>query len=78
MGIVDQGIGCAVKVEDGGPRAQYPAVLALLAAYDALPDPMPDALRDHVQRAVRNTRGEVVGAVMAAVGDVGDRLEIDA
>ncbi len=77
VAIVDQGIGFAIKVEDGAPRAQYPAVLALLAAYDALPDPMPDALRDHVQRAVRNTRGEVVGAVMTAVGDVGDQLEID-
>jgi hypothetical protein len=77
VAIVDQGIGFAIKVEDGAPRAQYPAVLALLAAYDALPDPLPDALRDHVQRAVRNTRGEVVGAVLVAGGDVGDRLEMD-
>lgn len=78
VAIVDRGIGLAVKVEDGSPRAQYPAVLALLAAYDALPDPLPDALREHVQRAVRNTRGEVVGAVVAANGDVGDRLEFEA
>jgi L-asparaginase II len=78
VAIVDQGIGFAVKVEDGTPRAQFPAVLALLAAYDALPDPLPEALRDHVQRAVRNTRGEVVGVVLAANGDVGDRLEMDA
>ncbi len=77
VAIVDQGIGVAIKVEDGAPRAQYPAVLAMLAAYDALPDPIPDMLREHVQRAVRNTRGEVVGAVMTAVGDVGDQLEID-
>jgi hypothetical protein len=39
---------------------------------------LPDALRDHVQRGVRNTRGEMVGAVLVANGDVGDRLEIDA
>jgi len=78
VAIVDRGIGFAIKVEDGTARAQYPAVLALLAAYDALPDPLPDALREHVQRGVRNTRGEMVGAVLVANGDVGDRLEIDA
>lgn len=74
--IVDRGIGFAVKVEDGAPRAQYPAVLALLAAYGALPDPLPDALRDHVLRPVRNTRGELVGAISVGSGDVGDRWEM--
>lgn len=73
--IVDRGIGFAVKVEDGSPRAQYPAVLALLAAYDALPATLPDALRDFVQRAVRNTRGEAVGVIRVGHMDVGDRLE---
>ena len=73
--IVDRGLGFALKVEDGAPRAQYPAVLALLAAYDALPSPLPDALRDHMQRAVRNTRGEPVGVVRVGHADVGDRME---
>jgi L-asparaginase II len=71
--IVDRGIGFALKVEDGSPRAQYPAVLALLDAYGALPSPLPVALRDHVQRAVRNTRGEPVGAITIGGFDVGDR-----
>ncbi|MFY7922840.1 MAG: asparaginase [Gemmatimonas sp.] len=73
--IVDRGLGIALKVEDGSPRAQYPAVLALLAAYDALPHPLPDALREHAQRAVRNTRGEPVGVVRVGHADVGDMLE---
>ncbi len=73
--IVDRALGFAIKVEDGAPRAQYPAVLALLAAYDALPNPLPDALREHVQRAVRNTRGEPVGMVRVGDGDVGDAME---
>ncbi len=73
--IVDRAIGFALKVEDGAPRAQYPAVLALLAAYDALPATLPDALRDHVQRAVRNTRGETVGEIRVGHMDVGDRLD---
>lgn len=76
--IVDRALGFAVKVEDGAPRAQFPAVLALLAAYGALPDPLPEALRDHVQRAVRNTRGEAVGAIAVGAQDVGDRWELTA
>lgn len=73
--IVDRGLGFALKVEDGNPRAQYPAVLALLQAYGALPHVVPEPLRDYVQRAVRNTRGEPVGAVRVGLADVGDRLE---
>jgi len=74
--IVDRGIGFALKVEDGSPRAQYPAVLAWLAAYGVLPSPLPDALREYAHRAVRNTRGEVVGVMQVAEGDVGDRYEM--
>lgn len=64
--IVDQGIGFAVKVEDGSPRAQFPAVLALLDAYGALPRPLPDALTDFLRRPIRNTRGEQVGVIAVA------------
>lgn len=74
--IVDRALGFAIKVEDGAPRAQYPAVLALLAAYGALPDPVPESLREYVQRAVRNTRGEPVGVVRVGDADVGDRMEL--
>lgn len=75
--IVDRGLGFALKVEDGAPRAQYPAVLTLLAAYGALPSPLPDALREYVERAVRNTRGEIVGYVATTAGDVGDRVPFE-
>ncbi len=75
FGIVDRGLGFAIKVEDGAPRAQYPAVLALLAAYDALPSSLPEAVREYAQRAVRNTRGDSVGIVCVADGDVGDLVE---
>jgi L-asparaginase II len=75
--IIDRGLGFAIKVEDGSPRAQFPAVLALLAAYGALPDPLPESLRDHVHRTVRNTRGEVVGAISVGAQDVGDRWELN-
>ncbi|MGV3708692.1 MAG: asparaginase [Gemmatimonas sp.] len=66
LAVVDSGVGFAVKVEDGAPRAQYPAVLAVLAYLGALPDPLPDALREYLARPVRNTRGETVGEIRVA------------
>jgi L-asparaginase II len=70
--IVDRRIGFALKVEDGAPRAQFPAVLALLDAYDALPRSLPSPLADFLQRPVRNTRGEQVGAVTVCGAQVGE------
>lgn len=75
--IVDRGLGFALKVEDGAPRAQYPAVLALLEAYGALPPVLPEALRDYARRIVRNTRGETVGVITIGEQDVGDRWGSD-
>ena len=69
--IIDRGIGFALKVEDGSARAQFVAVLALLAAYDALPSPLPDALREAAVRVVRNTRGEQVGDVFISAEPLG-------
>lgn len=69
--IIDRGLGFALKVEDGSQRAQYVAVLALLAEYDALPSPMPESLREATVRAVRNTRGEQVGEVFVSAAALG-------
>jgi L-asparaginase II len=63
VAVLDQGLGAAVKAEDGSPRAQYPAVLRLLQHLDALPVPLPPRLAEFLDRPVRNTRGEVVGRV---------------
>jgi len=73
LALVDRGIGLAVKVEDGAPRAQYPAVLALLAQLGELPDPMPEALREFTAKAVRNTRGESVGEIRVSAAALGER-----
>jgi L-asparaginase II len=59
--VASDRIGFAVKVEDGNPRAQYPAVLQLLSDLDALPDPLSPRLAEIATRPVWNTRGEVVG-----------------
>ena len=61
--IPSQGIGIAVKVEDGAQRAQFPAVLRLLQLFDVLPKTDPARLEEFLRRPVRNTRGEVVGEI---------------
>ncbi|MBA3341168.1 MAG: asparaginase [Gemmatimonadaceae bacterium] len=59
--ILDAAIGVTVKVEDGNPRAQYPALVRLLQNLDALPDTLPPRLAEIMRRPVRNSRGDVVG-----------------
>lgn len=63
VALLDQGIGIAVKVEDGAQRAQYPAVVRLLQLLDALPEQLPQRLEDFLHRQIRNTRGESVGEI---------------
>src|SRR5687768_6645905 len=66
--VLDSSIGAAVKVEDGNPRAQHPALLRLLQELDALPDPLTPRLAEILHRPVRNSRGEVVGETTIASG----------
>ena len=61
--VPEQGIGFAVKVEDGAQRAQFPAVLRILQLFDVLPAELPERLGEFLRRPVRNTRGETVGEV---------------
>jgi L-asparaginase II len=66
--MLEQGLGAVVKVEDGSPRAQFPALLRVLQLHGALPDPLPPRLQDFARPKVRNTRGEVVGEVHVLEG----------
>jgi L-asparaginase II len=63
IALVDEGIGIAVKVEDGAQRAQFPAVFSVLQHFDALPRDLPPRLAEYFHRPLRNTRGEIVGDV---------------
>lgn len=63
VAILDQGIGAAVKVEDGAQRAQFPALVRLLQLLDALPETLPPRLEEFLKRQIRNTRGETVGEI---------------
>jgi L-asparaginase II len=61
--VLDQGIGVAVKVEDGSQRAQFPALVRLLQLLDALPEQLSPRLEEFLRRQIRNTRGESVGEI---------------
>jgi L-asparaginase II len=63
VALPERGLGVALKVGDGGQRAQYPAVLRLLQLLDVLPGELPPRLHDFLHRPVRNSRGELVGEV---------------
>lgn len=63
VALLEAGLGLAVKVEDGASRAQLPAVLRALQLLGALPDALPPRLAELLVRPLRNTRGEIVGAV---------------
>ena len=72
LALVQRGIGIALKVEDGTSRAQFPAVMALLALLGESPDVMPDAMPDYTAHTIRNTRNEAVGEIRIGVELVGD------
>ncbi|HUF31231.1 MAG TPA: asparaginase [Gemmatimonadaceae bacterium] len=61
--LLDEQIGFAVKVEDGSPRAQQPAVLRMLQHLGALPATLSPRLETLARAPVNNTRGEQVGEV---------------
>jgi L-asparaginase II len=63
VAIPEQGIGFAIKVEDGAQRAQFPAVIRVLQLFDVLPPQLPERLAEFGRRGLRNTRGECVGEV---------------
>jgi L-asparaginase II len=66
VAVPEQGIGITVKAEDGAQRAQYPAILRALQFFDVLPAVLSPRLDEFMRRAIRNTRGEVVGEVRPA------------
>lgn len=61
VAVPSQGIGLAIKVEDGGQRAQHAAVIRLLQLLNVLPDDLPARLAAFARTPVVNTRGETVG-----------------
>ncbi|HVT39486.1 MAG TPA: asparaginase [Gemmatimonadaceae bacterium] len=65
--VPQAGLGIALKVEDGGLRAQHVAVLRLLQLLDVLPETLSPRLAEWATRPIRNTRGETVGEIRSEV-----------
>lgn len=66
-----QELGVALKVEDGARRALEPALIAVLEQLGLLTHSELSALGAYARPAIRNTRGEEVGALRARI-----RLEL--
>jgi L-asparaginase II len=61
VAVPTHGLGLAIKVEDGGQRAQHVAVIRLLQLLGVLSDDPPARLAAFARTPVMNTRGETVG-----------------
>jgi L-asparaginase II len=67
-GAPREGLGIAIKVEDGTWRAVEPALISVLRQLDLLSDHDVGLLQRYAEPAVLNTRNEQVGAIRAAIG----------
>jgi L-asparaginase II len=65
-GVPDRGLGIAIKVTDGARRAVEVALVHVLHRMDVLDTDDLEALARWASPSVRNTRGEVVGAIRPA------------
>jgi L-asparaginase II len=63
-GLVESGLGAALKVEDGHGRASMVAIAAVLDQLGLEPT-LAETLPDAVALPIRNTRGETVGQIRA-------------
>ena len=63
--VPGQGIGLAIKVEDGALRAQHIAVIRALQLIGVLGKELTPRLAEWALKPIRNTRGEIVGEVRA-------------
>ncbi|WP_284638909.1 asparaginase [Paenibacillus silviterrae] len=61
--VPERGLGIAVKIEDGHPRALYPAITEALAQLGLLTGEELSELAEFHRPAVRNHRGEEVGRI---------------
>lgn len=62
-GIPGQGLGLALKIDDGAQRAADVALLAILRKLGALTSDQVGLLRDRIEPTLRNPAGTIVGCV---------------
>ncbi|MCF7811678.1 asparaginase [bacterium] len=59
----DEGVGMALKVEDGAQRGRDPLVIKLLQLLRVLPDPLPELLEQFAERPIMNFAEIEVGNI---------------
>ena len=67
VGVVEQGVGVAIKVEDGAKRASTVALVGVLEALGLLGADELDSLAGFAKPHIRNTLGTVVGNLRAEI-----------
>jgi L-asparaginase II len=72
LGLVDEGLGVAVKIEDGGARPLNPVIYAILEQLGLMTPAAREALAAHRQPAILNHRKEAVGCLRPVFG-LGER-----
>ncbi len=68
IGLLREGWGVGIKVEDGGPRALGAVALAVLGQLGVVTPEEAEELGEHARPVVRNHSGAAVGAIRAVVG----------
>jgi L-asparaginase II len=61
IGLVNRGLGLALKISDGNARASAPSAMEILRSLGALNGPSLERLQQYVRPAVHNHQGELVG-----------------
>jgi L-asparaginase II len=74
IGLVDRGVGIAVKVEDGSRRALGPAVTSVLETLGVLGPVERGALSQHAEERLRNAAGLEVGLIRGVARLEGEGL----
>ncbi|EGY00850.1 L-asparaginase II [Nitrospirillum viridazoti Y2] len=61
--LPEHGLGIALKIEDGAPRAAGPAMAAVLKRLGVLPDTVWDGVATLAVAPVTSRKGEIVGEI---------------
>ncbi len=61
IGIIDEGIGICVKIDDGNPRAIDPVIIKILKDLNFLSKEEEVLLEERLRPKLKNHRGEVIG-----------------
>ncbi len=66
IGVMNEGIGIALKIEDGNTRPIDAIVLKLLKSLDLITPSEHEELRRNCMKGIKNHRGEIIGEIRAA------------